>query len=134
MSNKIFIVEDDVNILYGLQAKFRVSGFETDVNDGSVEINEVINQIIKFKPDFLIQDIILPKIDGFELIKELQQNDNTKNIPIFIFTDLSDEDSKSRGLDSGAKYFFIKNDFNIDDFVEKVLKIIKNLNRFQVKA
>jgi two-component system, OmpR family, alkaline phosphatase synthesis response regulator PhoP len=129
MAKKIFIIEDDANILYGLQAKFRVNGFETDINNGSFEISEVINQIIKFKPDFLIQDLMLPKIDGFEMIKELQQNDNTKNIPIFIFTNLSDEDSKSRGLNYGVKYFFVKSDFNIDDFVEKVSRIIKNLNK-----
>lgn len=132
MSKKIFIVEDDANILFGLQAKFSIEGLQTATNSGNIPANDIVNEIIKFKPDYIIQDLILPKVDGFDIIKALQENDNTKSIPVFVFTSLSDSDSKNRGMDLGVKHYFIKDDFNIDSFVEKVVKIISNRDKVNI--
>ncbi len=77
-------------------------------------------------PDYVILDLILPKIDGFEVIKRMKDESELMDIPIFIFTDLSDEDSKARSLQMGAEYYFIKEEFDTYQFAEKVMKIIVN--------
>ncbi len=126
MSKKIYIIEDNVNILYSLQAKFSADGFKVKTDVGTDDILEIENRIKMYMPDFIILDLILPNFDGFDLLRKLKSLDETKNISIFVFTNLSDKDSKSRGLDLGADYYFIKDDFSIDELVGKVKKIIEN--------
>lgn len=126
MRKKIFIVEDDANILYALQAKFSLAGFQVEVNCGNIGVEELVNNIKEIKPDFMILDLILPKADGFDLLKAIRKEESLYNLLLFIFTNLSDQDTKGRGLTLGANYYFVKHDFSIDDFVAKVVKIVKN--------
>ena len=126
---KLFIIEDDANILYSLRAKFSLDGFQTEVDTGIDEIERILNRIRIFNPDYIILDLILPKVDGFELLAKLKADQQIFKIPVFIFTNLSDEDSKVRGKKLGTDYYFIKNDFTLDEFVDKVKKIIQNRSR-----
>jgi DNA-binding response OmpR family regulator len=80
----------------------------------------------EFQPDFIVLDLILPKVDGFDIVKRLKADDELSEKQIFIFTDLSDEDSRQRSLEIGADYVFFKDDFDTFQFAEKVLKIIDN--------
>lgn len=133
MDKKIFIIEDDANILYGLQAKLSVDGFRVAIETGSEEISVVLRKIKEHNPDLIILDLLLPKIDGFEMIKTLKADNETSQIPVFIFTNLSDDDSRSRGLNLGADQYFIKNDLNVDDLVIKIKKIFENKEKMEVR-
>ena len=133
MSKKIFIIEDDVNLLSGLKAQFSVAGLEVITNSGTEDIENILHQLSINKPDFIILDIILPRLDGFGLLNSIKSDQDKSIIPIFIFTDLSDEDIKSRCYNLGADYYFIKSEFNINEFVEKVKKIIINRERIKIK-
>lgn len=124
MSKKIFIVEDDVNILYGLESQFQAADLDVEVSEADEEIDELISNIKDYDPDYIILDLILPKIDGFEVIKRIKSDEDLKEKEVFIFTDLSDEDSRSRSLELGADYFFFKEEFDTFEFAEKVIRII----------
>ncbi len=124
MSKKIFIVEDDVNILYGLESQFQAADLDVEVSEADEEIDELISNIKDYDPDYIILDLILPKIDGFEVIKRIKSDEDLKEKEIFIFTDLSDEDSRSRSLELGADYFFFKEEFDTFEFAEKVIRIV----------
>ncbi|HZJ40987.1 MAG TPA: response regulator [Candidatus Saccharimonadales bacterium] len=123
---KIFIIEDDANILYGLEAQFSNSGLEVEVSEAEEETEELMDNLREFQPDFIVLDLILPKIDGFDIIKRLKADDELNDKQIFIFTDLSDADSRQRSLEMGADYVFFKDDFDTFQFAEKVLKIVDN--------
>ena len=131
MPEKIYIIEDNANILYSLQAKFSADGFKAKTDAGIDDILVIENRIKMYMPDVIIMDLILPNFDGFDLLKKLKGLDETKNTPIFVFTNLSDKDSRTRGLDLGADYFFIKDEFSIDGFVDKVKKIINNKQKIE---
>lgn len=126
MTKKIFIVEDDANILYGMESHFSSEGFDVETSIGDEDAEEIVNKIKEFETDYLILDLILPKVDGFEIVKKIKEDDELVDLPIFIFTDLSDEDSKSRSLKLGVEYYFIKDEFDTFEFAEKVVKIIGN--------
>jgi DNA-binding response OmpR family regulator len=126
MSKRIFIVEDDSNILYGLEAQFTAAGLDVAVSETDEELEELIDEIRDFDPDYIITDLILPKVDGFEVIKKIKEDEELRDKEIFIFTDLSDEDSRSRSLELGADYVFFKEEFDTFEFAEKVKKIISN--------
>jgi len=129
MSKKIFIIEDDINLLSGLQAKLRIEGFSVITSSGHCDINELINNIKLSNPNYIILDLILPVLDGFEVIKRIKADKDLSGISVFIFTSLGDDDSGHRSKKFGADYYFIKDNFAIDDFILKFKKIIKNKER-----
>jgi DNA-binding response OmpR family regulator len=123
----IFIIEDDITLAGAMQTQFNQAGFTAEINLGSEEdIEALINEIKKVDADIVILDLILPKLDGFEIIKKIREDEEIADIYIFIFTDVSDEDSKARGLRVGANQYFIKDDFSPEEFAEKVKKIMAN--------
>lgn len=127
MSNKkIFIIEDDADILYGLEAQFTAADLEVEVSEADEDLEELMVKIRDFDPQYIILDLILPKVDGFEVIKKIKSDEELNEKEIFIFTDLSDEDSRSRSLELGADYFFFKEEFDTFEFAEKVKKIVAN--------
>jgi DNA-binding response OmpR family regulator len=126
MGKKIFIVEDDVILLSSLQAKFSVEGFSVVVHNGNSEINDILKLLRASKPDLIILDLILPKVDGFELLGNIKATDVINTIPVFVFSNLSDDDSKEKCQKLGADQYFVKSDFNLDQFIEKIKKIIAN--------
>jgi len=74
--------------------------FTAEINLGNEEdIEALINEVKKVDADIVILDLILPKLDGFEIIKAIRSDDEISDIYIFIFTDVSDEDSKSARLE-----------------------------------
>jgi DNA-binding response OmpR family regulator len=127
MKKNIFIVEDDISLASAMQTQFNQTGFSAEINRGNEEdIEAITNEIKKADTDIVILDLILPKLDGFEIIKAIRADEEISDIYIFIFTDVSDEDSKARGLRLGANQYFIKNDFSVDEFAEKVKRIMEN--------
>jgi two-component system alkaline phosphatase synthesis response regulator PhoP len=127
MKKNVFIIEDDVNLAGAMQTQFNLAGFNSEINLGNEEdIEALINEIKKVDAEIVILDLILPKLDGFEIIKKIREDEEVSDIYIFIFTDVSDEDSKARGLQVGANQYFIKEDFSVEEFAEKVKRIMEN--------
>lgn len=123
----VFVIEDDANLSASMQAQLNLAGFQSEVNRGNeTDIEEIINEIKKVDADIVVLDLILPKLDGFEIIKAVRADEEISDIYIFIFTDVSDEDSKARGLRLGANQYFIKEDFSVEEFAGKVRKIMEN--------
>lgn len=123
---KIFIIEDDVNLLYGLEAQFNNAGFIVEISEADDDIDVLISKLHNFEPDYIVLDLILPRIEGFELLSKIKADDELGEKEIFIFTDLSNEDSRERSLEMGADYVFFKEDFDTFSFSEKVIRIINN--------
>jgi len=126
MERKIFILEDDTNILYGLSAQLSADDFEVETSEGEEEASVLLDNIRNFSPDYIILDLILPKLDGFEVLKSIKEDPELSDVPVFIFTDVSDEDSKQRSLGLGAEQYFLKDEFDIYNFSQKIKKIIDN--------
>lgn len=126
---KIFIIEDDANLLYGLDAQFANAGMDVETATGEEDLEELLADLREFAPDYIILDLILPKIDGFEIIRRIKSDGELSDRQIFIFTDISDEDSRQRSLELGADYFFFKEEFDTFEFAEKVKKIIANQDK-----
>lgn len=126
---KVFIIEDDSVVLYALKAKLSHAGMDVLTSEGNEETKDLMLMIRKEKPDYIILDLILPNIDGSDILREIKSEISGWRMPVFIFSNLSDNDTKERCQNLGADYFFAKKEFNIDEFVEKFLKIINNLDK-----
>lgn len=126
MKKKIFILEDDTDILYGLSAQLGADDFVVETSEGEEEAGILLDNIRDFAPDYIILDLILPKLDGFEILKNIKEDPELSEVPVFIFTDLSDEDGKQRSLGLGADQYFLKDEFDVYNFSQKIKKIIEN--------
>ena len=126
MSKKIFIIEDEEGILYGLQDHFTSDGYDVEISAADEELEDLLARVKKTKADYVILDLVLPKLDGLEILKRLKHDDETADIQVLIFTDLSDGDSRARSIGLGANYYFLKSELDITEFADHVEKIIGN--------
>jgi len=81
---------------------------------------EGANKIISEKPDLVLLDLILPRKNGFDVLIDMKRNLNTKNIPVIILSNLSQELDIKRGLSFGAEDYLVKTDISLSEVVDKV--------------
>lgn len=114
---KILVVEDEAALANVLKEKFQAEGFEADfVQSGDVAIAETK----KMNPDIIVLDLLLPKKDGFEVLKELKENTDLKSIPVIVLSNLGEDESIKRAIQLGAADYFVKTQHPINEIVEKV--------------
>jgi len=122
MSLKILIVEDDKFVRELISQKLAEEKFEVvAAKDGEegVEKNE------SEKPDLILLDLILPGIDGFEVLSRIRKKPTTKNVPVIILSNLGEKVDVDRGIQLGANDYLIKAHFTPKEIVEKVRSVLK---------
>ncbi|MEX0917617.1 MAG: response regulator [Candidatus Paceibacterota bacterium] len=112
---KVLIIEDEKPLAKALCLKFEHNGFHVE-NAGNGEVALKILEKETF--DVIILDLIMPKVNGFSVMEELQKR-KTK-IPVFVLTSLSQEEDKKKTAELGAHELFVKSDIPVADIVEKV--------------
>lgn len=121
---KILIVEDD-DILSGIMKdSLEDEGYEVvQAFDGEEGFTIAKTE----KPDTILLDIIMPKLDGISLLKKLKADDEVKNIPVFIITVHGDKEDIMGTIDLGAESYFIKDQEKVADIISAVSnKLQKN--------
>lgn len=77
------------------------------------------------KPDLILLDLILPKKDGFEVLKEMKKDGGLKDIPVIILTNLEAMDDVEKALNLGATTYLVKANYELDEVVSRIKKILK---------
>ena len=121
MAKKILIIEDEEILLELLQKKLTQEGYEVLIaKDGVEGLEKVAEQI----PDIILLDIIMPRMGGFEVMKELQKDDIFSKIPIVIISNSGQPVELDLAQKLGAKDWLIKTDFDPQEVIDKVVKQI----------
>ncbi len=119
---KILIIEDDLFLLGMYTTKFEIENFKVfSAEDGE----KGLRLAEKESPDIILLDIVLPGMDGFEVLKKLKSNSATKDTPVILLTNLSQKSEIEKGLSLGASDYLIKAHFIPSEVVEKIKTIIK---------
>lgn len=122
MAKKILIVEDDPVLLKTLQEFLVAEKFEVlCAPDGEEGVRMAKNE----KPDLILLDIILPKKDGYEALKEIKADKNIKEIPVILLTNLGGIHDVEKALDLGATTYLIKSDYKLEEVVKKVKETLE---------
>ena len=118
-SKKIIILEDDRILLKALNIELISNGFEVlSATDGV----SGIKIIEKEKPDLILLDLVMPKMHGFEVLKKLKNNKNTKNIPVIILSNLGQEEEIKKGMELGAFDYYKKASTDLSELSDKIKK------------
>lgn len=80
---------------------------------------------IEEKPDLILLDLILPKMDGFEVLKGLKASEETKNIPVIILTNLEETENIQKALELGATTYLVKPSYTLEEVVKKIEKALE---------
>lgn len=116
-AKKILIVEDEPNLLDLYRVALEQAGFGVL----TAENGEAGYLLAKDKqPELILLDILMPKVDGYEMLRRLKKDQNTKNVPVVIFSNLSQKEEIEKGLKLGAKDFIIKTSITPMALVDKV--------------
>lgn len=122
---KILIVEDDTFISRLYFAKLQSIGHDVKIAETG---KDGLREIQDWRPDLILLDLILPIIDGFELLKRIKADNNLKNIPVIILSNLDQRQSIEQCLKLGADDYMIKANFTPSDVVKKVEKCLQEKN------
>lgn len=122
MKKSILIVEDEEFFRQLLSKKLLAADFNVlEAIDGK----EGIEKIKEAKPDLVLLDLLLPKVDGFEVLSGAKSDPKTASIPIIILSNLGEEEDVERGMKLGAADYLIKSKSNMVDVIDKVKNLLE---------
>jgi DNA-binding response OmpR family regulator len=98
-----------------------MEGFQVSVSENG---EAGLADVAKKKPDIVLLDILLPKMDGFTVLKNLKANNDVSHIPVILLTNLGQKDDVEKGLELGAVDYLIKAHFKPSETVDKVKKVL----------
>lgn len=105
MAKKVLLVEDEKNIILGVRTCLDAVGYKVEVvEDGS----DALESVAREHPDLILLDLLLPKVDGFEVLKQLKGNEATSGIPIIVLTAKAEEEDRQRVMNLGADNYMTK--------------------------
>lgn len=122
--NLILLVEDEPSIRRNVSEYLRLSGFQIIETQNGEEALLIADTI---KPDLIISDIMMPKINGYDFVKQLRKKANFTSVPVIFMTAKSDMESMREGMNSGADDYIVK-PFPLPDLI---LLIQRKLDRMQ---
>ncbi len=117
MAKKILIVEDDKFLRELITRKLIAENYEiVEAIDGE----EGLKKIKEEKPDLVLLDLILPGIDGFEVLSKMKDDPALASIPVIILSNLGQREDVEKGLKLGAVDYLVKAHFTPNEIIEKV--------------
>ena len=122
---KILIIDDEKGILRIYSDKLQASGYEALTSENG---DDGIKKAIAEQPDLILLDIIMPKINGLDVLKSLKLNDSTKAIPIVLLTNLPEEMSADKARELGATDYLVKAEHDPSEIIERIKQILATKN------
>ena len=120
-SMKVLFIEDEHELQAILKKSFEEEGYAfLQAYDGE----RGLQTALEGKPNIILLDLVLPKKDGFSVLKNLKENPNTKDIPVMILTNLEQEKDIEKSLSLGALTYLIKINYTPQEIVQKVSKVL----------
>jgi DNA-binding response OmpR family regulator len=114
---RVYVVEDDPLLRNLLSMKFVKSSFPFSFsNDGK----DVVSHIKQFRPDVVILDLMLPGVDGFDLLFEIKNDIKIKDIPVIIFSNRDGRTDRKKAQEMGAAAFYVKAMTDLSELVKKI--------------
>ncbi len=118
----ILFAESDSFLINIYQTKLELKGYKVFIaNDGE----KALNLVKRNPPDLILSEIVLPKINGFDLIKKIKKSKKLAGIPIVFLTNLSAKDDIKKAFDLGVDAYLIKAHNLPDEAVEKIIETLK---------
>ena len=122
--NKVLLVEDDPMVVKMYQRKLTMDGFDLSL---AFNGEDGLAALAKSRPDIILLDIMMPKMNGFEMLKRIKRDKARKDIPVVMLTNLGDRaEDVQRCKDLGAVDYWVKANLSLKDLTGRINEIIKS--------
>ena len=117
MKQTILVIEDEGALQKTLEDVLTQEGYEVlQALNGEVGLRTAEEKL----PQLIFLDLMLPKMNGFDVLAKLKEIEETKNIPIIVLTNLEDMEDIQKAIDLGATTYLVKSNYSLEDIVAKV--------------
>lgn len=118
----ILIVEDDFFVTRAYTIKFEKENFNVNsIGDGEAAIEFLKKNPL---PDLIMLDLMIPKKSGFEVLKEIRENNDWKKVPVVILSNLGQEEEIKKGKEFGVVDYIIKAETSIEEVIVRIKKFL----------
>ena len=117
----ILVVEDEDFLAQVLTDNLTSEGYKVEV---AIDGEEALEKIRTSQPSLILLDLLLPKLDGFQVLEEIKSNPDLKLIPVIVLSNLGADTDIKRALSLGAEDYFVKSQHPIAEVVERVRKYV----------
>ncbi len=122
MAKKILVIEDDIFLRKVINKKLSKEGYDViEAIDGEKGLKAIKEE----KPDLVLLDIILPEMNGFEVLAKMKKESTLSKIPVIILSNLGEKKEVEKGLKMGAKDYLIKAHFTPGEIMDRIEAAIK---------
>ncbi len=119
---KILLIEDEPGQVLAISSALSSAGYEiVSADDGKEGLAKAKTE----NPDLILLDIVLPKMDGVAVLKELKKNPQTKEIPVIILTNLATGETMRETMEAGSSDYLVKTDYTLEELVGKIKQVLK---------
>jgi CheY-like chemotaxis protein len=116
-TKSVLIVDDEESLVSVLTRKFEDEGITAYA---AYNGKQGLEMALEKHPDIILLDIMMPEMDGFDVMKNLQEDSWGKSVPIILLTNSSSIDTVAKAVSTGMSEFLVKTDIRLEDVVQKV--------------
>ena len=121
IQKKILIIEDDTFFRGLISKKLLAEDFGVlQAQDGQ----SGLEQVKTGKPDLVVLDLLLPNVDGFEILTNVKNDPKTASVPVIVLSNLGQAEDIEKGMKLGASDYLIKSQYNVDEIVERIKNML----------
>lgn len=125
MSTQLLIADDENFIRQAYKDGFERAGFQVIAAEDGAEVLELLKTQ---KPQVILLDLIMPKMNGFEVLKAVKADPSLTHIPVLVLSNLSQATDEAEVRSLGATDFIIKSDYSLKQLIEKVQQVVGTTN------
>jgi two-component system, OmpR family, alkaline phosphatase synthesis response regulator PhoP len=118
---KVLLVEDDRFLRKAAEATLRKGGLTVLV---AADGEEALNIVRADVPDLVLLDLIMPKIQGFEVLRRLKDDPATRHVPVIVLSNLGQDSDVQRAMTAGAAGYLIKSNLSLQELLAKVRSLL----------
>lgn len=132
LKTRILVVDDDQTLLDMYKERLEASDYEVEIaTDGEQGLAKAVDYL----PNCIMLDVLMPKVNGFDVLESIRSNKETKDIPVIMLTALVQDSNKQKGITEGADDYLIKSETMPGDVIKKIESVInKKREALQKKA
>ncbi|MDP2909949.1 MAG: response regulator [bacterium] len=118
----ILLIEDDPFLVDIYTIKLKEMGFSVDSTDDG---DQAILKIKENKPDLVLLDIVLPNLNGWEILRKIKKDDEMRYLKIIILSNLAEREEVEKGMKFGADKYLVKAHYTPSEVVKEITKILE---------
>ncbi len=119
---KVLVTDDDKHLMTLLVDKLNVSGFEAT---GAKNGEEGLEMALEMHPDIILLDVVMPHMDGWEMLEKLRQDPWGKTAKVIMLSVLENADNAAEAVEKGALGYLIKTNWSLDEVVGQIKEALK---------